>query len=329
MDEVLASIGERLGEYGLGLTARGGPDGADLSVWDAELIRLDGQWRKPMTAAFLPAMTLGSYDRVSWPSDRPRDRLILGHRMTPRSAAQFRALGVSYVDSAGNAFVQDPTLLIDVRGKVPVASGRGEPEAVGLVNLFSTKRAQVLFALLSWPALTEMSTRTVARCAGVSVGLVSEVLEQLKATDRAPSDLVPGGRSRDALIDQWTAAFPTGLGADRRTRRFESGDLDVRPVPGVEMMVSGEAATSWVRHQTVSLWVRPWQPAIAFANRWRTGGGSNVAVRDMFWLAPVPRPGGIRAAPPLLVYAELMAAGDGRAREAAGRLRQETDLVDA
>lgn len=320
---------ERLAEYGLAMSASGelpGSEGAEL--WDVDLSRRDAGWRRTMVAAHLPEMTMRAYDRVPWPVDGHHPRFVFGSRISIRSADHFRALGVNYLDTAGNAWIRDDGVLVDVRGRKSPASAHTAEQRTGAVNLFSTKRSQVLFALLSWPELIDRPVRTVARIAGVSVGLVSEVFEQLELLERPAADLRPGGRARDAVIDQWVASFPSGLGSDRRTRRFGASDSAVRPVAGVEIALGGEAATEWLRAQSVSVWVRPWVPQLAVENRWRTTSTPNVAVREMFWRTPWPKPGGIRAAPPLIVYAELKAMNDARSREAADRLRSETGLVD-
>jgi len=158
--------------------------------------------------------------------------------------------------------------------------------------------------------------------------LAKEVVDHLSQRSGDLYDLWPGGRSRDRFIDQWVAAFPSGLGTSRRTRRFVAQTFGVVPADGVQIAVSGERAAPWIRSaETLSLWVRPWDPMVAVRNRWRSTGEPNVFVRDMFWRSPHAEDASIQSAPPLLVFAELIAMNDSRTRQAAEQIRTSTGLV--
>ncbi|MGN7191145.1 type IV toxin-antitoxin system AbiEi family antitoxin [Curtobacterium sp. MCBA15_004] len=326
---IVREVEERLRVMGLDISASGQIDGVqNLGIWDAELQRRDTSWRRPVLAAIVPSMTLSSYDQIPWPAGDGRPRLLIGPRVTTQSADRFRALGVNFVDTVGNAFIRDEALLIDVRR--PGGAAVSTASAPGDVNLFSIKRSQVLFALLTWPGLVDAPLRRIAEASGVSIGLAKEVVDHLSQRSGDVRDLWPGGRSRDRFVDQWVAAFPSGLGASRRTRRFVARTLDVGPADGVQIAVSGERGAPWIRSpETLSVWVRPWDPMVAVRNRWRSIGEPNVFVREMFWRAPSAGDASITLAPPLLVFAELMAMNDSRAREAAEEVRSRTGLVDA
>lgn len=331
MDEQVIRRAEgHLADYGFDLAVAGEMEGfAGEQVWDAALTRRDDpSWRWDVAVVVLDPLTISSLRGARRLRSIPRPYFLIGRRVTERSAAELRGLDVAFIDAGGNAFVRHDGVLLDVRGRAAGLQVTPSQARRSGVNLFSTRRSQVLFALLSWPETWNLPRRTVARIAGVSVGLVSEVMDGLESSEVQPEDLGPGARVRDVLIDQWVAAFPTGLGALRRARTFLASNLEVRAVPGVEMYLGGESAAAWLRPEALSLWVRPWRPELALENRWRSGSTSNVTVREVFWTAPRPTPGVRRNAPPLLVYAELVALDDSRSREAADRLRAETGLVD-
>lgn len=329
-DRIVYETTARLREYGFDVAASREPEGFDGSaLWDAVLTREgDPSWRWPVDIALLEPLTMESLRRAPW-NVKSTPTLLVGAKISARTAEQFRSLGTCFVDVAGNAFIRHDGVLLDVRGRT--GQGALEERAVSSrnVNLFSNRRAQVLFVLLTWPGMMSAPRRTIARVAGVSVGLASEVVDSLRASGTDEVDLQPGGAAREQLIDQWSAAFASGLGAEKRARTFAGQTLEVQAVDGVEVFRSGEAATAWLRPETLSLWVRPWSSALALANRWRAGATPNIWVREAFWTDPRPYPSGVRTAPPLLVYAELMAAGDSRSQEAAARVRAETGLVDA
>lgn len=320
---------ERLNEYGFEVAASREPEGLDGEpVWESVLTRHDmPDWRWPRNIALLDSLTLHALRRLSWDVD-DASLFLVGPRVSSRSADQFRALGIPYVDAAGNAFIRHRGVFVDVRGRSDPSGKAAGANGDADVNLFSQRRAQVLFVFVTWPWTFSAPRRTVAKIAGVSVGLVNDVVDALRAESLTERDLQPGAARREQLVDQWAAAFPSGLGAVQRARSFTAPTLDVLPVPGVDLFVSGESASPWLRPATLSLWVRNWTSKLALENRWRATGAPNVSVRETFWEDPRPYRGGLRTAPPLLVYSELMAAGDSRSREAAVRLRKETALVD-
>lgn len=253
--------------------------------------------------------------------------LLLGPRVTERSAEMFRQLGINYLDAAGNAFITFDGVRIDVRGRRAQApAGTGLPRANrGGVNLFSAKRSQVIFALLSWPELLESPIREIARTAGVSLGQAQETLELLSQygflADRR--QLVVSQRER--LIDQWAAAFPTSLGVEAKTERF-SGQWQGFDPGDTTVFVSGEAAVpGLLRPESLVLYTDGFPTELIRANRWRRNEAQpNIFLRRQFWRPPVaPTGSGTQEAPWLLTYADLLASNDSRQREAAEQLREQ------
>lgn len=320
--ETLAALAKRLDEYGLALALDGGL--AMLDGVDAATTELSHQefGHSEVIAAIVPSMTMGALSRITQePGVTP---FVLGERVSARSADYLRRARANFLDASGNAFVRLPGLLIDVRGRTPERTHRGVPAAGG--NIFSAKRSQVLFVLLSWPELVNASMRTIASCARVSIGLVAETLKLL--SDAGFIENEPGDRRlrrRDELLDRWVAAFPLGLGAPSRTRQF-SGDLQPLDLPpNMLAATSGEAAAPSLVGTTLTIYIDSWNPKIVFLNRWRTDGDPNIFVRSQFWRDPVgmsTAEAGTVTAPPLLVYADLMAADEGRQRDAAVELRR-------
>src|SRR4051812_39642843 len=77
-----------------------------------------------------------------------RAPFVLTTYVAPKTVDAFRRAGIQYLDRAGNAWIEFSDVLIDVRGRPrPIMEGRPRPVAG---NLFSSGRAQVVFALLAW-----------------------------------------------------------------------------------------------------------------------------------------------------------------------------------
>jgi len=294
------------------------PRNARLSHYDAGSI--------PVAVTYSPSMNarsaLGSSHRAE------NERLfVLGDRISPKSAAVFRAEGIYFLDQAGNAYIRSSGLLLDIRGRTPVVSS--ERNVGGQVNMFSTKRAQVIFALLSWPLLERQPVRRLAEAAEVSVGSAQETLHLLRDAGYLIGDRGHALHKRQELLDRWVAAYRFGVGSSSRARAFAGDVHRFTPAPGE--YVSGEAALDSVNHETLTLYVDRWQPRLAQTNRWRTDREPNIFVRPKFWRDPRAQstPETPTTAPPLLVYADLLAADESRQREGANELRRENPELRA
>lgn len=252
--------------------------------------------------------------------------LVFSTFVAHKTAESFRRAEVQYLDTVGNAWVEFGDVLVDVRGRRrPLGAEQSASTTGG--NLFSTGRAQVIFALLAWPQLWNAPQRDVAHTAGVSLGQANNTLTLLADAGYGPD----GDRTgRMQLLDLWAAAFPTGL-AKKLTLATYRGDVDaVKMVnPGDVVFLSGEgAAVDMLRPATLILYVEELDPRLLVVNRWRSDGPGNIVVRRKFWHAPDDTDSplaGVRPAPPPLIYADLGASADPRVRAVAKVWRDRLD----
>ncbi len=241
------------------------------------------------------------------------DILHVTDHVSTRTAEVLRRMRVHFIDAAGNAFLDSDDWLVDVRGRrrldviEPLYARIESP-----FNLYSAKRAQVVFALLTWPDLLDAPVRGVAEVAGVSVGIAQSTSNELRRRDLWPDH----DASRSTLIDGWAAAFPETLGRSLTIRNLRAEQFDLF---FGDVLVSGEAAPSaGMRSNSGVVYVDELSTELLMMNRWRTDGPSNLTVRRRFWSHP-DVPGG--EAPPLLVYGDLQASDDPRTRTVAAEYR--------
>ncbi|MFC8531645.1 type IV toxin-antitoxin system AbiEi family antitoxin [Nocardia sp. NPDC057227] len=273
-------------------------------------------------AAWLPHPTWSEVSKLArHGSDEPL--LVLGPRINIRTAESLHDAGIDYADLAGNAHLAFGPVLIDIQGRKHVT----EPtqHSGGQTNLFSTRRMQVVFALLAWPHLTDAPVRMLAKTAGTSLGLTQSTL----STMRDSGYLI--GKSlhrRPELVDIWTAAYRLSLLPKLRLHSFEGDPARWSPRPGY--LISGESAVTRIRNpQTLTVYVDDFDFAVGAHSGWRRSAEPNIEVRRKFWTTPLgqPLPGAPEfaptAAPPLLVYADLLATQEPRQTEVAAALRQE------
>lgn len=317
MDDLTASLVAQLAELGLDARVRPAQPRRDRAR-RATLHLARGASAQEYALVYGPNVRLTAIG----PGMADRPSFAYTPHVSAKSADSFRRVGAQYLDATGNAWIQFGEVLIDVRGRprqadaAPLASTSG--------NLFSSRRAQVVLALLAWPELWHAPQRDLAQAAGVSLGQAHNTLALL-AQAGYDRDQRRGGRAD--LLDLWAAAFPSGL-AHRLTLAMYQGK--VGPVKksgaGDPVAVSGEAAVpDLLRGATLTLYVPELDPRLAILNRWRADGEPNIVVRRKFWHDPETPDAAATdrdVAPWPLVYADLLASDDPRAREASGQWRE-------
>lgn len=254
--------------------------------------------------------------------------LVVAPFVPDGAADLWRARGIDYVDAAGNMHLRWGSTWIDVRGRRRQAA----PSAPRAARMYQPRGLQIVFALLWQPDLVTEPMRTIATASRASLGAVKHVIDELVDAgyvlpDSAGRRLVRSG----ALFGRWVEAYaltlaprlPIGEFSAPSRDWWRSADADLRRA---DVQLGGESAASLLRTDLRTsqaiLYADRLPEELALAYRWhRTDTEPNVWVRSRFW---TPEPGVLVPSP--LIYADLLASGDDRQREAASTLR-ETDEV--
>jgi hypothetical protein len=253
---------------------------------------------------------------------RAETLLLVTDHVTPPLADELRAQGVEFIDTAGNAFLNQPPLLVFVKGQRRPAQEPGLERG----RAFTATGLQVLFALLARPELFGRPYREIAAAAKVAHGTVGWVMAELPglgylAKVRGHRRLVNGQR----LLDQWTEAYARTLRPRLLLGRFRGGIEALRdPAAGWPegLLIGGELAaarlTRHLRPGTGTLYAEAIDPSVVVKFKLKADPGGNVDFRRRFWAFTGDEPD---LAPTLLVYADLLAIGDARCLETAQLLR--------
>ena len=275
--------------------------------------------RATMGAALMQAR------RVAQKTGKPT--LLVAEHVTPPVADDLRIQGQPFADTAGNAWL--PLPLVFVTGRKPKA--KPVPPAAGRAD--APAGLKILFALLCQPALADATHRAIAAAAGVALGGVPAVLQDLQQQGHL---MVLGKRRRlDAtrrVLDVWAQAYARRLRdktlhAVYETTLFDKwADWKLEPTDG---LWGGEPAarllTQYLRPGVLTIYTKRLPPHFMAKHRLTKAAGHTDRVlewRKPFWgqLAPGPRPDTV---PPVLVYADLLATGDGRCIETANVLYEQ------
>lgn len=176
------------------------------------------------------------------PPKTPRYGIVLAPFISPESARLCTEAGMGYADLAGNCRLTFDHIYIETH-----AADNPFREKRALKSLFTPKAARILRVLLQGP-LRPWKVKDLAAHAGVSLGHVSDVRQQLIAQEWAVEDPAGLRVTRPAtILDAWAAA---DRWEDRTTVREYSllltdpADIAVR----VDALLSSQhhAFTQWI-----------------------------------------------------------------------------------
>jgi hypothetical protein len=255
-------------------------------------------------------------------SSTPGKRLLVTEYVAPRVAERLRELNVEFVDLAGNAYLRNPHMLIWVTGRKPEAP----PLDTRASRAFQPGGLKLIFAVLCMPELIDAPYRYVASAAGVALGTVGWVMQDLK-NERYLLELGQHGRkfaNRSKLLEQWVEGYARQLRPKLLIGRFRhlgSEPLERQELPEGALWGGETAAaklTRYLRPEISTLYLPAAQgPNAELMKKLRLvrDENGNIELRKIFWHFHLPDTRG--TVPPLLVYADLLATDDGRNIETA------------
>ena len=252
-----------------------------------------------------------------YPGYRP---LLITTFATPDLAEECRRLNLPFLDTAGNLYLPTDTFIADIRGKArPAHPLKDEYRANNPAGL------KITFALLCRPALAGAQYREVAKFARVALGAIGPVLNDLTQRGYLQKGKTPAGTllRRKELLNEWVTYYPANLRPTLRPRRYQADreqltQADLEPFGAYWGGEYGaEKLTRYLKAEHFVIYtpgVPP--PALMTKARMRLAVDGNTEILQAFWHPELVEPP-TTIAPPLLVYADLMATADTRNLEAA------------
>lgn len=248
--------------------------------------------------------------------------LLITDYVTPPMADTLRERHVPFIDVAGNAYIEQPDILIWVKGNKPPTPM--VPPALG--RAFQPTGLQVVFALLCDPGRINQPYRELAAMAGVAHGTVGWVVPDLQRQGFVAQRKEGSGARRmfqvERLLAQWVDAYTRLLRPRTLIGRYYVPTLDGWrdwPVQEYGALWGGEPAgamlTEYLRPGELTIYAEKLPALLAaqkkFLKQPEPGHTAVIEVRRRFWRfnAEARHP---QTVPPVLVYADLLATGDAR-----------------
>jgi len=256
----------------------------------------------------------------------PEKALLVTQYVNPNMAERLKQVDIPFLDTLGNAYLNAPPIFVYMKGHAPQRFPRERP-----TRAFVPAGLKVVFALLCQQELADAPFRTIAQTTHVALGTVAWVLDDLT---RLGHLLIMGKRGRrlirkQQLLERWVGTFPNQLRPKLLLGRFAAPDPkwweqtrigDFHAYWGAEPAAA--RLTGYLKPEFMTVYIRDTPGRFLAANRLRTDAKGNVEILKAFWdtTCDWTNPEIVH---PLLVYADLLAAGDTRNLETARQIYDE------
>lgn len=295
-------------------------------IADAEVRLAEGKkWLVEVKRNLTPA-TLGAaiaqLDRFGKPG------ILVTRYITPPMAERLKERDVQFLDTAGNAFIHANKFFIYVTGRKPQAPTPQEKR----VRALRPTGLKVIFALLCRPELVNAPYRDIANTAGVALGTVNWVFDDLRRLGYMRETRVQGRviENKAGLFNKWVEAYIHELRPKLKPRRYRVANADwwkKEDLKVLNMCLGGEPAaavlTRHLRPERVTVYGDTQFATLARKVHAVKDEYGNLEVLQKFWAFELPQlDKRYPLAPPLLIYADLVATADGRNIETAQIIRE-------
>jgi hypothetical protein len=251
--------------------------------------------------------------------------MLVTDYVTPQIAEKLRDQAVTFLDAAGNLFIDHPPLLFWVKGERPAAKPTAQ---MAHGRAFQPTGLKVVFALLCQPERIELPYREIAHLAGVAHGTVGWVMTGLVESGFVIT--LEGQqrrlRNRRRLLDIWIEAYARVLRQKLLLGRFRAPQRDWwRNVKFQDygLQLGGEPAAAelddYLIPGTTTFYGTRVPGKFLAEQRLKTDAKGDVELRQRFWNFTYDWQWPALV-PPILIYADLLAIGDARCIEAAKRI---------
>ncbi|MEA2006141.1 MAG: type IV toxin-antitoxin system AbiEi family antitoxin [Acidobacteriota bacterium] len=256
--------------------------------------------------------------------------MLVTRYINPQIAGELKKMNIPFIDVAGNAYINEPPMLIFMTGNKPPDKYRLELPP----RTFRPAGLQVIFALLCNPGLENAPLREIANKAVVALGTVGRVMYDLKRMNYL-IEIHPRNRRlirKENLLNRWVTAYPEQLRPKKMLGRFRADKKDWWKhikLKDAKALLGGELAanilTKYLKPQIITIYAKPPIGRFLLKNKIKKDINGNIEILNVFWGF---EHNGLynELVPPLLIYADLLATGDARNIETA-RIIYERELT--
>lgn len=261
----------------------------------------------------------------------PGKGLLVADYINPNMAEQLKELDVWFVDAAGNAFINQPPIYVDIKGNRPIENTEQQQK----IRAFQTTGLKIIFTFLCQRALVNAPYRDIAQAAGVALGTVGGIIADLKELGYLV-DTKKQGRyliQIKALLDRWVIAYPEQLRPKLVIGTYTTDTPDWWKSTNLQKQqaylggeIAAEHLTHYLQAYKKTIYLRGPATKLEVAAKLQKDPNGEVELLNAFWNEELDEHDR-KTVHPILVYADLLATGDPRNMETAERI-YEQDIAE-
>ena len=247
--------------------------------------------------------------------------LLITKYVNKQMAEQLRQDGIEFIDTAGNAFINQPPIYIFVKGNKPPEDVKKAP----LKRVFKPAGLKMIYAFLCNPGLENKTYREIAAVTDVALGTVGWIMKELKELGFLLDMGKRGQRltQKENLLQRWVTAYPEQLRPKQIIGRYrgEYGWWEQKKLDPLKAQWGGEVAaerlTHYLKPEIITIYTTTQQlNQLLIENKLRKDPTGDVEILERFWkIAEMGQYEDL--VHPILIYADLLATGNQRNIETA------------
>jgi hypothetical protein len=257
-------------------------------------------------------------------SDNSNEKVIfISEFIHPQIADSFRELGIPFIDTVGNAYINEVGLYI-------LGNSQKKPAKKTTERVFSPAGMEVLFALLSVPNLESENYRQIRDFSDVSLGTIALVMKSLEnqgylITRRKKRLLIRKAELINLWVQNYSQILRPKYQSDHKFSQANSSWWKEINLSAYKCFWSGEVAghilTKYLEPQKFVIYQNMSESSVNLIadNNWKFNKAGEIELLYKFWNFPTEND----VAPPLLVYADLTATAEPRNLETAKMIYDE------
>jgi hypothetical protein len=261
--------------------------------------------------------------KALWPHEQQPRLLFVAPYITDHLAEKCREIELSFLDTAGNAYLKDDDLFVFVTGKKRITDLA--PLRTNRTN--TTAGLRVIFAILCRPPLLNTPYRELATTAKVALGTIGPVFKDLETRKLIATfgTALPKRHLLDAkaLLQEWVTFYPATLRPKLQARRFRAQNrewVQQTDLAAFGAYWGGEVAadrlTHYLKPEMLTVYTMHNPTKLITEFRLRADVNGDLEILNAFW-DQILVTGTADVVPPILAYADLMTTTDARNLEAA------------
>ncbi|WP_316846393.1 type IV toxin-antitoxin system AbiEi family antitoxin [Pedobacter psychrodurus] len=250
-----------------------------------------------------------------------KDSLIIADYLSKDTAERLKESGVNYLDRAGNAHIKTDNIFLYVEGRKARINKKNNQS-----RAFAEAGLKLLLLFITNPESLQFNYREIAARTDIALGSVSNIINELEEENFLLK--TTKGRTlkhRDELIRRWVTAYNETIKPRvfrRKMRSIEQQRLSdqILDHSNIHAYLGGEGAgaimTGYLKAQDFTIYSDMGMATLAKTLKLVPDELGNVEIYHPIWTKGLilNRP---NIAPPLIVYADLLANGNSRNIETA------------